>query len=60
MGEELTQQQKDLLAKEEEERAYGKFKAWLDRYVEESKPDEPAPEKTAKPSGGILSSLFGG
>jgi hypothetical protein len=60
MADELTPEQRELLAKEEEERAYGKFKTWLDRYSEEKKPEEPAPPKTEKPSGGIFSTLFGG
>jgi len=60
MADELTREQKELLAKEEEERAYGKFKAWLDRYAEESKPEDPAPEKTAKPASGFFGTLFGG
>jgi len=60
MADELTAEQKQLLAKEEEERAYGKFKAWLDRYADENKPEEPAPDKTTKPSGGLFGTLFGG
>lgn len=42
----------------DEEAAYGKFKTWLDRYAEESKP---APDKTSKPgNGSFFESLFGG
>jgi hypothetical protein len=60
MADELTAEQKKVLADQEKERAYGKFKSWLDRYAEENKPEEGAPAKTTKPSGGILASLFGG
>lgn len=60
MADELTAEQKELLAKEEEERAYGKFAGWLKRFQEENKPEEPAPDKTTKPSGGLFGTLFGG
>lgn len=60
MSEELTAEQKALLAKEDEERAYTKFSGWLKRFQEENKPEETAPEKTTKPSGGLFGTLFGG
>lgn len=60
MPEELSDEQKKLLADQQEEAAYGKFKAWLDRYADENKP---APDKTDKGENkpnGIFSTLFGG
>lgn len=60
MPDDLTEDQKRVLAEQEEERAYGKFKKWLDRYAEENKPVDPPPGKTTKPSGGLFGTLFGG
>lgn len=43
----------------EDEAAYGRFKAWLDRYADENKPADPPPEKTKKPGDSFLSSIIG-
>lgn len=60
MPDDLTEEQKKLLAEQQEEAAYNKFAGWMDKYVESKKP---APEKTDKgesqgPS--IFAALFGG
>lgn len=61
MPDDLTDEQKRILAEQQEEAAYKKFAGWLDKYAEEKKP---APDKTDKgenkPGFNIFSSLFGG
>jgi len=56
--EQLTPEQQ--AEKAADDAAYGKFKAWLDRYAEENKPADPPPDKTTKPANSLFATLFGG
>lgn len=65
MSDELTPEQREAIEKAANEKSYGNFKAFMDRYIEEKKPKEdpdnpPVPERTKKPGKTFFQDLFGG